>query len=171
MPVEPSIELLRRHVASLTRWLQLRLPTPVIHRTTRADLERHVTEALERLRQSGASEGTPHARLRDMLSTCIREVSAASAEPAAAGTQPQNAPIDHLSALENAVGPKALGQYERALQRLDSRERELVIARVELAFSYRDLALSLGSHSANAERQAVRHAIVHLALLMNDDAI
>ena len=170
MPVEPSIELLRRHVASLTRWLQLRLPTHILQRTTRAELERHVTETLEHSRQSGASEATPHAKLRDILSTAIRDVSAAaSAEPAAAGTRPQNASIDHASALEAAIGRQALLHYERALQKLDGLEREAVIARIELAFSYQAIASALGRESARAARLVVRQALVRLALLMNDD--
>jgi DNA-directed RNA polymerase specialized sigma24 family protein len=154
MPVEPSLEPLRRQVASLTRWTQLRMPASSSHAANRDQLERHVAQTLEKLRQADPGKRTPHATVREALSSWIRDVSVASGSP-----------------LESAVGPEALGRYERALQKLDPAEREALLARIELAFTYRAVALSLGSQTAEAARQAVRHAIVHLALLMNDDAV
>jgi RNA polymerase sigma-70 factor (ECF subfamily) len=68
-------------------------------------------------------------------------------------------------------GPSPLGQaieaesaqlYLRALKRLREEDRQLVVARVELDYSYEQLAL-LSGRTPDAARMAVRRAVVRLA--------
>ena len=62
-----------------------------------------------------------------------------------------------------AIGHEALGRYELALQRLSPRDREAVVARIELGMEYAELALVLGKPSPDAARVAVARALVRLA--------
>jgi RNA polymerase sigma-70 factor (ECF subfamily) len=67
------------------------------------------------------------------------------------------------SPLEEAVGREALERYEAALGRLDAREREAIILRIEMGLSYPELAAAMDKPSANAARMAVSRALIRLA--------
>jgi RNA polymerase sigma-70 factor (ECF subfamily) len=67
------------------------------------------------------------------------------------------------SPLEQAIGREAVQRYERALERLKPEEREAIIARVELGYTYEELAEALGKPTADAARQAAQRALVRLA--------
>jgi RNA polymerase sigma-70 factor (ECF subfamily) len=67
------------------------------------------------------------------------------------------------SPLEEAIGREAVDRYERALTRLRSEEREAIIARVEMGYSYEELAEALGKPSSDAARKAAERALVRLA--------
>jgi RNA polymerase sigma-70 factor (ECF subfamily) len=67
------------------------------------------------------------------------------------------------SPLEQAIGREAVDRYERALERLKPEEREAIIARVEMGYSYEELAQVLGKPTADAARKAAQRALVHLA--------
>jgi RNA polymerase sigma-70 factor (ECF subfamily) len=67
------------------------------------------------------------------------------------------------SPLEQAIGREAVERYESALHRLTADEREAVIARVEMGYSYEELAEALGKPTPEAARKAARRALVRLA--------
>jgi RNA polymerase sigma-70 factor (ECF subfamily) len=67
------------------------------------------------------------------------------------------------SPLEQAIGQEAVDRYERALERLKPEEREAIIARVEMGYSYQELAEVLDKPSAEAARKAAQRALVRLA--------
>jgi RNA polymerase sigma-70 factor (ECF subfamily) len=71
------------------------------------------------------------------------------------------------SPLEKAIGREALDRYETALSRLRPIEREAIIGRLELGYSFRDLAVALGKPSSEAARLTVTRAIVRLAQEMS----
>jgi RNA polymerase sigma-70 factor (ECF subfamily) len=71
------------------------------------------------------------------------------------------------SPLEEAIGREAVEDYEEALGRLRPEEREAIIARVEIGYSYEELAEALGKPSADAARKAARRALLRLAEEMN----
>jgi DNA-directed RNA polymerase specialized sigma24 family protein len=173
MHPEPSLEPLRRHLPSLTRWTQLRLPSSSVQVSSREWLEEQARKALQRLDQTdSAGDQTPNAHIREALLESVREVSAES-HPDGTATPPgrEGGTEGGSSTLEAAIGRQALLHYERALQKLDGLEREAVIARIELGFSYQAIASALGSESARAARLVVRQALVRLALLMNDNEL
>ncbi len=85
------------------------------------------------------------------------------------GRQPEIRDLDGLepdrgeSPLEHAIGREAVECYERALERLKPEEREAIIARVELGYSYDELAEALGKPTPDAARKAAQRALVRLA--------
>lgn len=73
------------------------------------------------------------------------------------------------SPLEEAIGQETMEAYERALGRLKPEEREAIIGRLEMGFSYDELALALGKPTADAARKAAQRAILRLAQEMQGD--
>ena len=67
------------------------------------------------------------------------------------------------SPVEEAIGREAVGRYEDALTRLRPEEREAIIARVEMGYTYEELADALGKPSPDAARKAAERALVRLA--------
>jgi RNA polymerase sigma-70 factor (ECF subfamily) len=67
------------------------------------------------------------------------------------------------SPLEDAIGAEALRQYDEALARLKPDEREAIVARVEMGYTYEELAESLGKPSWDAARKTAKRALVRLA--------
>jgi RNA polymerase sigma-70 factor (ECF subfamily) len=67
------------------------------------------------------------------------------------------------SPVEEAIGREAVDRYEHALTRLRPEEREAIIARIELGYSYEELAEALGKPSPDAARKAAERALVRLA--------
>jgi RNA polymerase sigma factor (sigma-70 family) len=85
------------------------------------------------------------------------------------GRQPHTTDLEGIevdtapSPLEQAIGREAVERYEGALQRLTAGEREAIIARVEMGYSYEELAEALGKPTPEAARKAARRALVRLA--------
>jgi RNA polymerase sigma-70 factor (ECF subfamily) len=75
-------------------------------------------------------------------------------------------PADTPSPLELAIGRQDSARYEAALSRLRPEDREAIIARVEMGYSYEHLAVALGKPSAEAARKAARRAVLRLAAEM-----
>lgn len=67
------------------------------------------------------------------------------------------------SPLEEAIGREGVERYERALARLKPSERDIIIAKVELGYSYAELAEAFDKPSTDAARKAAQRAIVRLA--------
>jgi RNA polymerase sigma-70 factor (ECF subfamily) len=66
-------------------------------------------------------------------------------------------PLDPVMGIENPAG------YYAALLTLRDVDREAIVARVELRYSYQELAVALGKPSADAARVAVARAVYRLA--------
>ncbi len=67
------------------------------------------------------------------------------------------------SPLELAVGMEEIERYENALGRLRPEEREAIILRVELGYSYEELAHLLRKPTSGAAHKATKRALVRLA--------
>jgi RNA polymerase sigma-70 factor, ECF subfamily len=67
------------------------------------------------------------------------------------------------SPLEEAIGREALERYEAALLRLKPEEREAIVGRVEMEYSYAELAEALGKPSPEAARKTAQRALLRLA--------
>ena len=89
------------------------------------------------------------------------------------GRRPEVTELDGLevdgrrSPLEEAIGSESLERYERALARLRPEEREAIIGRIEMGYSYDELAEALGKSSSDAARKAAQRALVRLVREMN----
>jgi len=68
--------------------------------------------------------------------------------------------------LDEAIGIDAAEAYEAALVKLSNEQREAVMMRIELGFSYQQIAEAQDRPSANAARMVVARALVRLAELM-----
>lgn len=72
------------------------------------------------------------------------------------------------SPVEDAIGRETLRRYEEALGLLTEDDREAVVARIELGFSYREVAEATGKPSPDAARMAVKRAVARLAEALAD---
>ena len=73
-------------------------------------------------------------------------------------------PRDHgESPLDQVIGLENTERYEAAMLRLRDADREAIVARVELRYSYQELAVALGKPSPDAARVAVARAVYRLA--------
>jgi RNA polymerase sigma-70 factor (ECF subfamily) len=161
-------ELCARYLPRLRRWAHGRLP---IWAREHLDTEDIVQDTLmQSVRQLGAF--TPqHERafcayvsqaLRNRLRDAMRR---AMARPQGRSLSP-DVPAREPSPLEQAVGGQMLGRYDAALQRLRERDRELVVARVELGLDYEQIAGLLDRSSIPSARVAVSRALLRLAVEM-----
>jgi RNA polymerase sigma-70 factor, ECF subfamily len=165
---EALARLFARHLKPLQRWASGRLPAWARDLTDTDDL---VQDALvQTFRNIGGFEsprvGAFLAYLRHAVLNRIRD------EIRRKGRRPNAINLDDLDALddaqaktplEQAIGREALDQYERALERLKPEEREAIIARVEMGYSYEELAVAIGKPTADAARKAAQRALVRLA--------
>lgn len=163
-------QLFERCLPRLQRWARGRLPGFARELVETDDL---VQETLYRVLRRLPSfevrhEGALHAYLRQALLNRMRdEVRRAVRRPKSEElTEAQPDPT--ASPLELAMGKEAVERYETALQRLRPRDREAVVGRIELSYSYEELALVLDLPSANAARMAAGRALERLVKAMND---
>jgi RNA polymerase sigma-70 factor (ECF subfamily) len=157
-------DLLARFLPRLRRWASGRLPGSVRDLADTSDLVQdvllqsfHRIQGLELDREGGLQAYLRQAilnRIRDEFRKARRRPEAVELESARAGDGP--------SPLEAAIGRQALDRYEAALAGLRPLDREAIIARIELGFTYDEVAQLLGKPSANAARMAVERALVRL---------
>jgi RNA polymerase sigma factor (sigma-70 family) len=161
--------LLARHIGPLRRWLSGRLP-----RWARdlADTDDLVQDSLLRTFQKIESfehrgVGALQAYLRQAVLNRVRdELRRKARAPEKVGDQGLDLEAEG-SPLEDAIGREAFERYEAALSRLKPEEREAIIGRVEMEYSYAELAEALGKSSAEAARKAAQRALLRLAEEMN----
>jgi RNA polymerase sigma-70 factor (ECF subfamily) len=158
--------LFARHLRPLQRWASGRLPRWARDVSDTDDLVQETL--LQTFKRIGHFEprgsGALLAYLRQAILNRVRE------ELRRKGRRPDGTRLSELdlesklaSPLEQAIGQEALDRYDRALQRLKPDEQSVVIGRVELGYTYEELAEALDKPSAEAARKAARRALVRLA--------
>jgi RNA polymerase sigma factor (sigma-70 family) len=163
--------LFARHAAPLRRWASGRLPKWARDLTDTDDLvQEAVLQTFKRIDQFEArGAGALFGYLRQAVLNRIRdELRRKGRRPAATGLDGSEA-NDELSPLEHAIGREMTERYERALARLSEQDQELIVARVEMDYTYAELAESLGKPTADAARKAAKRALVRLAEEMTRD--
>jgi RNA polymerase sigma-70 factor, ECF subfamily len=164
--------LFARHLKPLQRWARGRLPKWA---RDLADTDDLVQDTLvQTFRNIEGFEprrvGALQAYLRQAVLNRIRN------ELRRKGRQPHATDLDGIevesveSPLEQAIGREAVERYEGALKRLTAEEREAIIARVEMGYSYEELAEALGKPTSEAARKAAHRALVRLAQEMEHAA-
>ncbi|MGH7342417.1 MAG: RNA polymerase sigma factor [Candidatus Rokuibacteriota bacterium] len=164
--------LLQRCLPGLTRWAHGRLPAAargaidtgdlvqdaVLHTLQRLDLfePRHVGAMQAYLRQSVIN------RIRDEVRRITRRPAPASLEEEPAG--------DRTSPLEFAIQAESYERYRQALGALKPRDREMVVARVEVQWSLTEIRQRFGLRSVDAARMAVKRALTRLSGHMRPNA-
>jgi RNA polymerase sigma factor (sigma-70 family) len=160
--------LFARYLVPLRRWARGRLPRWARDARDTQDLVQDtLLQTFKRIESfEYRGEGALQAYLRQVLMNRIRcELRRLGRQtpPTALDSQ---APDDSPSPLEAAVGRQAAERYEVALARLRPEDREAIIARMEMGYSYERLAEALGKPSPDAARKAARRALLKLAVEM-----
>jgi RNA polymerase sigma-70 factor (ECF subfamily) len=157
--------LMARCLPPLRRWARGRLPTYARDMLDTEDLvQESVIAALRRIEGFEARrEGALQAYLRQALANRIKDVIRYKRRRPIQTELPENAADQGESPLEQVIGLENTERYEAAMLRLRDTDREAIVARVELRYSYQELAVALGKPSADAARVAVARAVYRLA--------
>ena len=157
--------LFARHLKPLQRWARGRLPKWARDLADTDDLVQDtLVQTFKRIEDfEPRGVGALQAYLRQAVLNRIRN------ELRRKGRQPHATDLDGIevesaeSPLEEAIGQEAVERYEGALQRLKAEEREAIIARVEMGYSFEELAEALGKPTPDAARKTAHRALVRLA--------
>jgi len=160
--------LLQRCLPPLKRWAHGRLPTAARGHLDTGDLVQDAAmHALKRLeffepRHVGAMQ----AYLRMSVINRIRdEVRRVSRQPTPVEL-PDDAASDETSPLEATIQAEAYQRYRDAIAQLEPRDREMVVARVEVQWSFKEIADQFGMRTVDAARMAVTRALRRLSSRM-----
>ena len=161
--------LCARHLHPLRRWATGRLPRWARSTADTDDLVQDVV--IQTLKKIDAfvyrRPGALQAYLRQSVLNRIRdEVRRAARQPV---VELEDLDECAVSPLDAAIGAEAVERYERALGRLRPADREAIIGRLEMGYTYEELAAALGKNTADAARKAATRALVRLAEVMGDD--
>jgi RNA polymerase sigma-70 factor (ECF subfamily) len=160
--------LFARYLVPLQRWASGRLPRWARDASDTQDLvQETLLKAFKRIQGfDSRGEGALQAYLRQALMNRIKDELRRFDRRGPASRVGPNVPAAGPSPLDEAIGGQATERYERALARLRPAEREAIIARVELACTYEELAEALGKPSAEAARKTAARALLRLAAEM-----
>jgi RNA polymerase sigma-70 factor, ECF subfamily len=157
--------LLERCLPSLKRWAHGRLPMAARGALDTGDLvQETVLHVLRRLDHFEPRHvGAMQAYLRQSVINRIRdEVRRVSRQPMPVELS-EEPPSDLTSPLEGAIKAEAYERYRDALTELSTRDREMVVARVEAQWSVQEIAQRFGMRTSDAARMAVSRALRRLA--------
>ena len=160
--------LLQRCLPQLKRWAHGKLPPAARGSLDTGDLVQEAAlHAIQRLdvfepRHVGAMQ----AYLRMSVINRIRdEVRRITRHPAAVEL-PEDHPADATSPLESAIYAESYERYRAALDKLKPKDREMVVARVEVQWTLSEISQRFGMPSVDAARMAVTRALKRLSTLM-----
>lgn len=148
----------------LRRWASGRLPRAARHVADTHDLVQDVL--LQTFRNIASLEGTTGAALQAYLRQAV--LNRVRDELRRSKRRPDMTDIDgndvacEASPLEQMLGAEALDRYEDALATLRPDEREAIVGRLEMGYSYRELAAILDKPSPEAARKAAARAVARL---------
>jgi RNA polymerase sigma-70 factor (ECF subfamily) len=153
--------LLQRCLPRLKRWAHGRLPAAARGSLDTGDLvQETVLHVLRRLdtfepRHVGAMQGYLRMSVINRIRDEVRKI----------GRQPPPTELpddllsDVTSPLEAAVQSEAYERYRQALTEMSPRDREMIVARIELQWSLAEIAQRFGIRTTDAARMAVTRAL------------
>ncbi len=162
--------LMERCVPALRRWARGRLPPAARGMLDTEDLVQDtVAAAFRRLDGFQARhQGALQAYLRQAVMNRIRDALRQQRRRPQPAALPDDLAADDTSPLERVIGAERVARYEAAFQTLRPADREAIVGRLELQYSYADLAVTLRKPTANAARVAVMRAIRRLVDRMRE---
>jgi RNA polymerase sigma-70 factor (ECF subfamily) len=157
--------LLQRCLPSLRRWSHGRLPAIARANLDTEDLVQetalHVIRRLDKFEPQHV--GSMQAYLRQSVINRIRdEVRRVARHPAPVELL-DDQPSDQTSPLEALIRTEAYERYRQALDRLDARDREIIVARIEVQWSLPEIARQFQTKTVDAARMRVTRALRRLA--------
>ena len=108
-------------------------------------------------------QGALQAYLRTAVLNQIRDLARQHQRRPRLAELPENVTDHAPSPLELAIGTENIERYEAAVERLPQADQEAIIGRLELQYSYDELAVVLGKTTGDAARMAVTRALKRLA--------
>ena len=161
--------LLQRSLPELRRWAHGKLPPHARESLDTGDLVQEA--ALHLLRRVDTFQprhvGAMQAYLRQSVLNRIRdEIRRVTRRPPPAELADDPA-ADTPSPLELTIRNESYDRYRTALDRMASRDRELIVARVEAQWSLAQIAQRFEMTTADAARMAVNRALKRLATEMS----
>ena len=158
-------EIVRRYLPALKRWARGRLPAWARDLADTDDLvQATFLRALSNLdRFEHGEPGSFLGYLRSILTNQVRDHVRRVVRRPFPGELQGDAPADGDSPLEQLIGRERLEAYESALARLTPQQRDAVVMRIELDFSWDEVARSIGSPTPGAARMLVARALARLA--------
>jgi RNA polymerase sigma-70 factor (ECF subfamily) len=156
--------LLQRCLPSLKRWAHGRLPAVARGLFDTEDLvQESAMHVLRRLDTFEARHvGAMQAYLRQSVINRIRDEMRRIGRQPPPVELPEDLVGDRTSPLEMAIRSEAYDRYRGALATLTPRERELIVARVEIQWSLPEIAQRFGMRTVDAARMAVSRAVKRL---------
>jgi RNA polymerase sigma-70 factor (ECF subfamily) len=157
--------LFARYLEPLRRWATGRLPRWARDARDTQDLVQETLLRTFRLidQFEYRREGALQAYLRQAMTNSIRYELRRFHRRGPAAAVDSGISDDAPSPLERAIGAETAARYEAALAKLRPEDREAIIARVEMGYSYERLAEAMGKPSPEAARKAARRALIRLA--------
>jgi len=158
-------QLFQRLGGSLRRWARGRLPHWARGTRDTEDIVQDVLiHALSRLEEfEPRRQKALQSYLREAVRNRIRD------EMRAVGRRGMAYDVDEVevaapeSLLDQVIEQDNLERYRRGLGRLDPEDRDLIVGRLELGYSYDQIALITGRATPDAARMALRRALLRLA--------
>jgi RNA polymerase sigma-70 factor (ECF subfamily) len=157
--------LFARHTPLLRRWASGRLPRWARDIADTSDLvQETVLQTFKRIEAfEPRGEGALQAYLRQAVMNRVRNEIRSKARQPAVDDLDERVVSNQTSPLEAAIRQEQLDRYDAAMAHLSERERDLVVARLELGLTYEEIAEALNKPSWNAARMATARALVRLA--------
>ncbi len=106
--------------------------------------------------------GALHAYLRQAVLNQMRDEMRRRARQPASVRPDDWLPAEGPTPLDLAIRSESLERYEQALERLRPADKECIVARMELGFTYEELAAWTGKPSSEAARKAAQRALLRL---------
>jgi len=157
--------LLQRCLPPLKRWAHGKLPAAARGHLDTGDLVQDaVLHVLGRLhvfepRHVGAMQAYLR---RAVINQICDEVRRVSRQPPPTEL-PEDLPSDRTSPLEAAIQSETYQRYRDALTQLTPKDREMVVARIEVQWSLGEIAQRFGMRTVDAARMAVTRALRRLS--------
>ena len=150
--------LYSRYLAPFQRWVKCRTPAWASDSIRTENLvEKTLYQSLDNRKRERWSPRCFQSHLRWSILDCLED-ELRLITPHRKGTAPSRS-----SALERVIGRRSYNRYESALRRLADEDREVIIARIELNFSYSKVAAVLGKSNPEEAREALIQALQRLA--------
>jgi len=167
--------LFARYLPWLRRWARGRLPHWARGVADTSDM---IQDALHRTvaRLGGfqpKGDTALRAYLRSAVENRIRDEMRRAVRRPAMDVLDEAQPLagNDRSLQEKIVHDEAWDRYRSALKRLPRRDQRLIVGRLELGYSFRQLAAIDGRTGSDGVRMALKRALVRLAAEMGDDDV
>jgi RNA polymerase sigma-70 factor (ECF subfamily) len=108
-------------------------------------------------------QGALQAYLRQAVMNRIRDIMRQRQRRPDQVALPEQLVDEQMSPLDRVIGSENVARYEAAVRRLSPADREAIVGRIELEYSYAELAVVLNKPTADAARVAVTRAMKRLA--------